>query len=488
MVAINYESFRFRPTYWLVIPLLAVVAYLNVLRIGFLSDDFVLLFQASTAKSPLYAFAFDRTQYFYRPVGQTLAWWLNWQIWGYDPLPFHLVGLLLHAGIATLLGLWLAEVFPKQRIVGWLAGALFAVYPLSAEAVGWLADQWDLWAALFMLLSLYLFTKWWLRPGGNGRILYFLALVCYFAALVSKESVLAFLPIYAIAALLATARRDQTAIRRVALSLVPFGLLLIIYLGLRITALGSIGGYPISSNSPLSGFLGNGWDILFSRFLYLLFAPVNASLVGLATQQSLALLLALAWIVGLCVYARRSASWLILAVAWLVVGFVPALNLSLSIQSSDLQQTRFLYIGSAGYCIGAAAVLYNVVISIRHRLTKRMAIGGIALVLAACIVGSWSNLRSWQAATNYDLAINQRLLNLIPAQPRPRGTAWYIQDLPDNYRGAYLFRLGLGAMQRFTRSLDQTVGTVAIPSDATTEQVEQLLRKDVRDSYGLRFK
>jgi hypothetical protein len=43
-------------------------------------------------------------------------------------------------------------------------------------------------------------------------------------------------------------------------------------------------------------------------------------------------------------------------------------------------------------------------------------------------------------------------------------------------------------MQGFTRGLGQTVGTVAIPPDATTEQVEQFLRKDVRDSYGLRFK
>ena len=297
---------------------------------------------------------------------------------------------------------------------------------------------------------------------------------------------LAFLPIYAIAALLATARPGPNSNKAYSPGTCSIWIAPYYLLGLAHRCFGKyrrLSHFRATVHFP--AFLGMG-GILSNRLLYLLFAPINAFLVGLLHSNASLCCWRLSWIVVLC-HRCQCPLWSpggCMAGSRYRTGAqpVPVYNFS------DLQQTRFLYVGSAGYCIGAAAVLYNVVISIRHRLTKRMAIGGIALVLAACIVGSWSNLRSWQAATNYDLAINQRLLNLIPAQPRPRGTAWYIQDLPDNYRGAYLFRLGLGAMQRFTRSLDQTVGTVAIPSDATTEQVEQFLRNDTRDSYRLRFK
>ena len=48
--------------------------------------------------------------FLYRPVGGLLTWQLGWLLWGAHPLPYHALGLLIHAASALFLGLWLATV------------------------------------------------------------------------------------------------------------------------------------------------------------------------------------------------------------------------------------------------------------------------------------------------------------------------------------------------------------------------------------------
>src|SRR5438132_4287066 len=129
---------RFHTWYWALVPLLAIVAYVTVLRVGFLGDDSVLILQAQDVKLDISALVPRPGWFFYRPIGALLTWKLGYQLWGYNAFPLHLQGLLLHAGVSLALGLWLAEV-TLRRSLGWLAGALFAVFPLHLEAVGWLA-------------------------------------------------------------------------------------------------------------------------------------------------------------------------------------------------------------------------------------------------------------------------------------------------------------------------------------------------------------
>ena len=157
----------FRRSYWALIPFLAIVAYVTTLRIGFLSDDFLLMDAARQGGINLGVWAPDPNWLFYRPVGAILTWQLGWQLWGFNPFPYHLFGLLLHAGVSLALGLWLATV-ASNRVLGWLAAALFAVFPLHTEAVGWLAAQWDVLATFFSLLALWLFTVWY-RETGKDR-------------------------------------------------------------------------------------------------------------------------------------------------------------------------------------------------------------------------------------------------------------------------------------------------------------------------------
>src|SRR5688572_7193910 len=103
---------------WALLPLLAVAAYLPALRVGFLSDDPILLVGADAGGLDLASFQPNSLAPFYRPVGLLLAWTLNYQLWGLDPFPYHLVGLLLYAAQALILGLWVAEV-SSRPLLGW---------------------------------------------------------------------------------------------------------------------------------------------------------------------------------------------------------------------------------------------------------------------------------------------------------------------------------------------------------------------------------
>ena len=94
---VGISSERFHSWYWLLVPLLALAAYATVWRIGFLADDQVLLIQAHRLQRSglgLNDFLPQPTWSFYRPLGLLLTWRLGSYLWGYNPLPYHLEGLL----------------------------------------------------------------------------------------------------------------------------------------------------------------------------------------------------------------------------------------------------------------------------------------------------------------------------------------------------------------------------------------------------------
>jgi hypothetical protein len=242
------------PLVWVSIPILAFAAYLSVLWVGFLSDDLILLNVAKITGLNARALLPNQDWPFYRPVGVIGTWQLGWQLWGYNPQPFHLLGLLLHAAISLILGLWLAEI-TSRRLLGWLAGALFAVFPIHVEAVGWLAAQWDLWAALFGFASLWLFTKWW-RERSSWH-LYALSLASFFLGVFSKESLFTFLPIFPISVWLLYGRLGRSQWRTMLIALIPFGAVILLNIGIRIAFNSSLG-YP-TARTDFGDFY---WDSL----------------------------------------------------------------------------------------------------------------------------------------------------------------------------------------------------------------------------------
>ena len=155
--------------------LLAGIAliYGNTLVNGFVSDDELYITRNAQVVDPSLhrLFSPNPVSNVFRPVTfATFA--LNWKLGGANPVGYHLLNLLLHAGATWLLYILLLELIgstPEGKTIALVAALLYAVHPIHTEAVAWAVGRAELLAAGF------LFAGWILhlrdRPLPIARLL-----------------------------------------------------------------------------------------------------------------------------------------------------------------------------------------------------------------------------------------------------------------------------------------------------------------------------
>ena len=173
---------------------LGVLPYLPVLARGYFQADdfaFVRLFHALSPGEFGRLFYSDPTPAIWgeslrelRPF-VSLAYRLDFAVWGLNAFGFHLTNVLLHVLNCWLVLLLARRMLPPVAGASWLATALFAVAPCHAEAVSWINGRTDLVAAGFYLGSCLLFVLF--SMGGNAGH-YGASLACFAAGLFAKES------------------------------------------------------------------------------------------------------------------------------------------------------------------------------------------------------------------------------------------------------------------------------------------------------------
>ena len=126
-----------------------------------------------------------------RPV-LMLSYWLNYQSSGLNPYPYHVVGVLLHALNAILVGVivrrllgWAGEVGWTRNALSIFGGALFLLHPLQTESVAYVASRSETLSVFFVLATYAVFIY---RRGEAATILRIVAiLVLLGLAALSKE-------------------------------------------------------------------------------------------------------------------------------------------------------------------------------------------------------------------------------------------------------------------------------------------------------------
>ena len=112
------------------------------------------------------------------------SFWLEHKLWGYHPLGYHTVNVLLHALNALLI--W--RLLLRLAVPGaWLIAAVFAVHPVHVEPVAWVIARKDLLATLFYLLCFASWLRYRQQPQGGG---YFVILALFAAGMLSKSFVI----------------------------------------------------------------------------------------------------------------------------------------------------------------------------------------------------------------------------------------------------------------------------------------------------------
>ena len=123
----------------LLLVVMTVTAYWPAMHGGFVWDDDAHISENNTLRSlhGLWEIWFKpgaTCQYY--PLSFT-GFWIGYQLWGLNPLGYHLLNVLLHIVVAVLL--W--QVLARLNVRGaWLAGALFALHPVCVMSVAWMTE------------------------------------------------------------------------------------------------------------------------------------------------------------------------------------------------------------------------------------------------------------------------------------------------------------------------------------------------------------
>ncbi len=203
----------------LVIVIACFLAYIPAMKAGFIWDDDQYVTDNSLLTSPggLYRIWTSGTvtsQFF--PLTYT-TFWLEYRLWDFNPMGYHVVNVAIH--IINSLLLWL--VLRRLSIPGsWLAAAVFALHPVQVESVAWVTERKNLLMLLFSLLSVLCWLEFALASkSGRRAILFYLGSLALYALALFGKATASTLP--AAMVLILWLKRVPLTAKRL-LQLVPF--------------------------------------------------------------------------------------------------------------------------------------------------------------------------------------------------------------------------------------------------------------------------
>ena len=298
---------------------------------------------------------------FYRPI-ITLVNFANHHILGNSTFGYHIVNLVFHALNSILVYLLIFLLF-KKELLALLSALFFSAHPIHTNSVVWISGRTDLIACFFILLTLILFFKRKDHVGTWRFILSAGALLSYLLALFSKEMALA-LPLFLF---LWDYLYDKDSIRKKIVPYLPYVAVTVLYLILRIAAIGNLGaGESYTSANLFQRFL-TAFAIYFFYFkkfivpVYLNFSPRVLTIMTILSLKFWGALIFFSLIFGLGLSLRRITKEVSFGIFWILVMLIPVLNL---VPLHASVREWWAYIPSIGFClilgkIAAAAVVWN---------------------------------------------------------------------------------------------------------------------------------
>jgi hypothetical protein len=208
---------------------MVLLVYLPAMRGGFVWDDDSWTFRIAALLrdvSGLRSIWFRPTamQQYYPLSGTTF--WLDYHLWKFWPVPYHVENVLLHALSAILF--W--RLLRQLEVAGaWLASAIFALHPLMVESAAWITERKNVLSLALCLGAALAYRRYaclsdqkgdreTIAPG-SVTLSYIAALLLFIGALLAKTTVCTF---PAAILLITWWRRGQLRWRRDVLPTLPF--------------------------------------------------------------------------------------------------------------------------------------------------------------------------------------------------------------------------------------------------------------------------
>jgi tetratricopeptide (TPR) repeat protein len=323
---------------------------------------------------------------YYRPLF-TIYLMIGWFLFGDSAPGWHVANILMHL-LAVAFAYLIVERVTKDRRLAVISTLLFALHPLRTESVAWISGVTDLFLAIFLLPSFYLYMLY--REGGKTKHLIG-ALSLFLLAAFSKEPAVA-LPIFIVVYELVMINRGLSLKEKIRPAIQYGSMFLavsIFYFAMRYYALGFVFHDSRFTQYPFHEVLLT-IPIVICKYIGLLFWPVNLSIFHatpmVETPLSVRFLLPLFFVIALAaaLWQLRRSTVARFATLWFAVHLLPVLNLS-AFGEAFLVQERYVYISSIGFSLLIAMVLVKIPFekwfTLGSRRTAQAAVVGLILIL-----------------------------------------------------------------------------------------------------------
>lgn len=331
---------------------IAVLAYARTVSFDFVYDDELQILRnpwirdwANVVRffsSDVWSFATLSTTNYYRPL-QMVAYALGHTLTGLRPEGYHVINILIHAA-ATVLAARVGFRLTQDKYIAVAGGLLFALHPIHAENVAWIAGVTDPLCAVFFFSALLLHIKDRTEP---ARFADLAVAGLFLGALLSKEMAFTF---PAVAIWLDWCVFRKLRWRRYAVLAGVFAL----YALMRVHALSAFLIQQVRIDLDLNRRILNS-IILFADYLAKSFVPYGISafhvfepVMGVLSVRFLAALLVLA-VLGLAAWVLRSRRSILFLLGFLALTLMPVLNISGI--GENIFADRYLYIPSFASCL-----------------------------------------------------------------------------------------------------------------------------------------
>ena len=424
--------------------LAAALPYLSSLTFGFVYDDLGVIVEVPSrhtwigvAQAWVQSYWGNPETGLYRPVAQFM-YALLWNVGGGKPWIFHLYAIVIH--VATTLGLWWLLGRATNRWAAFFGALLFAVDPVHVEAVANIVNSSEVLVALFGIACIGIVLRASMKSDGGVEIGWkpaLLAAGAYALAIGAKESGAG---IPAIAFLCLWGWRASDSAKRPGFREVLVGgwrvwaLCTVALVGVVTARYFVLGGLTVSQHWVTHevrsfGFAPRFWTMtaawpLVGRLLVWpakLRMHYGSDIVIPLTEPTIWAVLSIATVVLIAIAASvlawRSDRRPLVAIAWVVIAFLPASNLL--VPTGQLLAERTLYLPSVGVALLAAWAINGVYAWARGmggEFVARLATGvPLAAVTIGALLVTYPEVIPWQ--TNYTLFLHG--IEQAPLASRP---------------------------------------------------------------------
>lgn len=120
----------------------------------------------------------------------TLSYAIEYNLFGLNALPYHLVNLLIHL-LNVVLAFRLVQNISGRKDVAAITALFFAIHPMHVESVAWISERKDVLYSFFYLAGLLTYLQY-VQAGADKRKWYLYTVLLFLGSLLSKSAAVTF--------------------------------------------------------------------------------------------------------------------------------------------------------------------------------------------------------------------------------------------------------------------------------------------------------